>query len=131
MTGLVITIGFIIFCFYMARKAYKRQKELKGKLTIHEEAPNLSDYQKMQFNFNMSGAPAPSTSTGKLRQVPEGWVINSGMPFELTILDCTKELAQRIKELCEDGYYKAEKEMLVLFATHNIKVKEIEEYKQK
>lgn len=131
MSGLIITLGFIIFCFYMARKTYKRQKEQKGKLTIPDENPNLSDYKKVQFNFDMSEQPTPPKATGDLRKVSEGWVINSGMPFELTILDCTKELAQRIKELCEDGYYKAEKEMLVLFATHNIKVKEIEEYKQK
>lgn len=131
MTGLIITLGFIIFCFYMARKTYKRQKEQKGKLTIPDENPNLSDYKKVQFNFDMSEQTAPPKATGELRKVSEGWVINSGMPFELTILDCSKELAQRIKELCEDGYYKAEKEMLVLFATHNIKVKEIEEYKQK
>ncbi|MBR1834270.1 MAG: hypothetical protein IJ785_02000 [Bacteroidales bacterium] len=131
MTGLIITLGFVIFCFYMARKTYKRQKEQKGKLTIPGENPNLSDYKKVQFNFDMSEQTAPPKATGELRKVSEGWVINSGMPFELTILDCTKELAQRIKELCEDGYYKAEKEMLVLFATHNIKVKEIEEYKQK
>jgi len=131
MTGLIITLGFIIFCFYMARKTYKRQKEQKGKLTIPDENPNLSDYKKVQFNFDMSEQTAHPKATGELQKVSEGWVINSGMPFELTILDCTKELAQRIKELCEDGYYKAEKEMLVLFATHNIKVKEIEEYKQK
>ena len=131
MTGLVITLGFIIFCFYMARKTYKRQKEQKGKLTIPNETLNLLNYKKVQSNFDKSERSAPKKNTGALRKVSEGWVINSGMPFELTILDCTKELAQRIKELCEDGYYKAEKEMLVLFATHNIKVKEIEEYKQK
>ena len=107
MSGLIITLGFIIFCFYMARKTYKRQKEQKGKLTIPDENPNLSDYKKVQFNFDMSEQPTPPKATGDLRKVSEGWVINSGMPFELTILDCTKELAQRIKELCEDGYYKA------------------------
>ena len=54
MTGLIITLGFIIFCFYMVRKTYKRQKEQKGKLTIPDENPNLSDYKKVQFNFDMS-----------------------------------------------------------------------------
>lgn len=130
-TGLIILFGFIVFCFYMARKTHKRQKEQKGKLTPSEEKQNLADFPIVQFNFDMSESPAPKKATGALRKVPDGWVINSGMPFELTILDCTQELAQRIKDLCEEGYYKAEKEMLVLFATYNIKVKEIEEYKQK
>lgn len=130
-TGLIIVLGFIIFCFYMAHKTYKRQKEQKEKLTLSEERPNLTDFPKVQFNFDMSESSVPKKATGVMRKVADGWVINAGMPFELTILDCTKELAQKIKELCEEGYYKAEKEMLALFATHNIKIKEIEEYKQK
>lgn len=130
-TGLVILLGFIVFCFYMAHKTHKRQQKQKGKPTQIAESPNLSDIQKMKFNFDISEHDTQKKPTGGLRKVPYGWVINAGMPFELTILDCSQELAQRIKDLCEEGYYKAEKEMLVLFAIHNIKVKEIEEYKQK
>lgn len=115
----------------MAHKTYKRQKEQKRKHTTIEESINLIDFQKTQFNFKVSEEHTTEKVVGGLRKVQEGWVINSGMPFELTILDCTKELAQRVKDLCEKGYYNAEKEMLELFATYNIKIKEIEEYKQK
>lgn len=129
--SLIIIVGFVIFCIYMAHKTYKRQKEQKRKHTTIEESINLIDFQKTQFNFKVSEEHTTEKVVGGLRKVQEGWVINSGMPFELTILDCTKELAQRVKDLCEKGYYNAEKEMLELFATYNIKIKEIEEYKQK
>lgn len=126
-TALLIIIGFIIF-YFLITKYQKKQYHYRNS-TI--DCYNYKNSQKVQFDFNIHKEPSSSNTISILKKVPDGWVINSGVPFELTILNCTRELAQRVKELCEDDYYKSEKELLMLFATYNIKIKEIEEYKQK
>lgn len=126
---LLIIMGFIVF--YFLRHA-KKTKNIRNNNNYHESTmTDSNNSSKIQIDFNMSQKPFSSDTTSILRKVSDGWVINSGNPFELTILNCSQELAQKVKDLCEEGYYKAEKELLILFATYNIKVKEIEEYKQK
>lgn len=84
------------------------------------------------INLNLSTVPNEEEKYHEpIKQIDNGWVINPGCPFELTIMDCDYETAQRIRELCDQGGYQADKELLSLFATKNIKIKEIEEYKKK
>ena len=130
-TTFLIIMGIIGFCLFMAHKTSKSRGKQEE---AHEPINDRYEYEapsNVQFDFNVPEEHSSGESTSELRKVPDGWVINYGVPFELTVLNCTRELAQRVKELCEEGYYKAEQELLMLFATYNIKIKEIEEYKQK
>lgn len=126
----VLIIVFIVFCLYIAGKKIEAQK--KNSFQKYEiEGSDHNTFPNVMFDFNISKEQSPSSVKSVLREAQNGWVLNSGVPFELTILNCSQELAQRIKDLCEEESYKAEQELLMLFATYNIKVKEIEEYKQK
>lgn len=70
-----------------------------------------------------------------VRQINEGtWVLNPEAPFELTVLSEDQKLVQEIRELLEDNrirYFRKEARLIALFTTHQIRIKEIEEYKKK
>lgn len=126
----VLIIGFIVFCLYIGKKIEAQKKDPFQKSGM--DGSDHSTFPNVMFDSNLSKEQSPSSTKSVLRATLNGWVLNSGVPFELTILNCSRELAQRIKDLCEEEYsYKAEQELLRLFAIYNIKIKEIEEYKQK
>lgn len=126
----VLIIGFIVFCLYIGKKIEAQKKDPFQKSGM--DGSDHSTFPNVMFDSNLSKEQSPSSTKSVLRATLNGWVLNSGVPFELTILNCSRELAQRIKYLCEEEYsYKAEQELLRLFAIYNIKIKEIEEYKQK
>lgn len=126
----VLIIGFIVFCLYIGKKIEAQKKDPFQKSGM--DGSDHSTFPNVIFDSNLSKEQSPSSTKSVLRATLNGWVLNSGVPFELTILNCSRELAQRIKDLCEEEYsYKAEQELLRLFAIYNIKIKEIEEYKQK
>lgn len=126
----VLIIGFIVFCLYIGKKIEAQKKDPFQKSGM--DGSDHSTFPNVMFDSNLSKEQSPSSTKSVLRATLNGWVLNSGVPFELTILNCSRELTQRIKDLCEEEYsYKAEQELLRLFAIYNIKIKEIEEYKQK
>ncbi|MBX3045084.1 MAG: hypothetical protein KIT33_15980 [Candidatus Kapabacteria bacterium] len=63
-----------------------------------------------------------------------GWVVNSGASFSITVLHPEKNIALSVKEILENkSIYFGEKrrKLIHLFAAKNIKIKEIEDYKRK
>lgn len=82
-------------------------------------------------------APRPATSNNEretysapIQKTPDGWILNPDTPFELTVLNATKDIAQTIREICDSGYnHNAEQQLLSVFVSNNISIKEIEEYK--
>lgn len=66
-----------------------------------------------------------------IKRVADGWIINPKCPFELTVMDSDFETASIIRRICNESGWKAEHELLALFATKNIRIKEIEAYKKK
>lgn len=74
--------------------------------------------------------PTPQRAEA-VKQVADGWVINPGTPFELTVLGCDLKTASLVRDLCNKNDGQAEHELLSLFATNNIRIKEIEAYKKK
>jgi hypothetical protein len=61
------------------------------------------------------------------------WIINPETPFVLTVLTKDKNLAQQIRDIVDEDNndYKKDEKLAALLAEHNIKIKEIEEYKTK
>jgi hypothetical protein len=60
------------------------------------------------------------------------WILNPGAPFELTVMNTSRQIAQEIRTLLDsdDIRYRPDK-FTGLFAVYNLKIKEIEEYKNK
>jgi hypothetical protein len=61
------------------------------------------------------------------------WVLNPETPFVLTVMTTDKKMAQQIREIIDvDNYdYRRDEKIAAIFAEHNVKIKEIEEYKSK
>lgn len=102
-----------------------------NKKSVPEKVPIPSSGISISVSTEPTKPKEDDTYHEPIKQVADGWVINPGCPFELTVLDCDFETAQRIREKCDQGSHRADKELLSLFATKNIKIKEIEEYKKK
>ena len=62
------------------------------------------------------------------------WILNPSAPFELTVMNKDRFVVQKIRNLLDDNeissYLKHHK-LISFFAEHNLKIKEIEEYKNK
>lgn len=64
----------------------------------------------------------------------KSWILNPGTPFELTVINADENEAVEIRSLLENKeipYRKKEENLISLFASRNLKIKEIEEYKNK
>lgn len=61
------------------------------------------------------------------------WTLNPNAPFELSLINADGNLAEQIKGLLDgDNYnYDIQQKLVAIFAEHNIKVKQIEDYKDK
>ena len=61
------------------------------------------------------------------------WILNPETPFILTAMTTDKSMAQQIRDIVDEDNndYKKDEKLAALFAEHNVKIKEIEEYKNK
>ncbi|MBR1769363.1 MAG: hypothetical protein IJ748_02800 [Bacteroidales bacterium] len=116
MTALLILL--IIVCFIIYRK--RKKEKIKPIITIETDNPVVNFVDK-----------TTARASKIIRKSNNGWVINPGMPFELTVSGVDYDKAFRVHQLCEQNDWKANQELLGLFATFNIKVAEIEAYKNK
>ncbi|MBR3946190.1 MAG: hypothetical protein IKJ56_03710 [Bacteroidales bacterium] len=120
MIAFIIVLLIAIFFLLGISKA-KRKKEKKAdpvsalKLDVSVSTNSIED----------------ETYNEPIKQVANGWVINPRCPFELTVMNCDFETASLIRRMCDERGWKAEHELLALFATQNIRIKEIEAYKKK
>jgi len=67
------------------------------------------------------------------KDVNGNWILNPGTSFNLTLIGATKEVANQIRSILDEGYVNTEKRDLIisLFAKHNLQIQEIEAYKNK
>lgn len=77
----------------------------------------------------------PEPKFNPMSQDDDGnWILNPGAPFELTVLSTEKELVQQIRDLLDNDEirdYRKDDKLAALFAERNVRIKEIEEYKDK
>lgn len=62
------------------------------------------------------------------------WILNPEAPFRLTLLNADKKIADQIRNLLDDEEikdYRKDDKLIAIFAEHNLKIKEIEDYKIK
>lgn len=116
----IIVIAFVVFAFMQAGKKMKKTNSPVSK-NVH--IPVTISYD--------SNTCESETYSKPIQKSVDGWILNPGTPFELTVLHTTKDIAQSIREICDNNNYSAERQLLSIFASNNISIKEIEEYKDK
>lgn len=121
MTAFII-IAVLVSIFFFIRY-------FQGKKKIESSKESLSS---PSIDITLTSIPDESQDYHEpIKQANGGWVINPGTPFELTVLDCNFETASLVRDLCNKNDSQASHELLALFATNNIRIKEIEAYKHK
>lgn len=118
---IISIIGFIIYIFSRSPKKVKEPIEIPLDITIATSIGGNSNYSPKMSN------PIEQDSHGN-------WILNPGAPFELTVLSQDKKLVKELRDLLDDNeiqYYRKESNLIALFAENNLKIKEIEEYKNK
>lgn len=123
MAALIICL--LIVCFFIYRK-YKKQKKSINDASAKDNSQNNRAEQPGDAKTDQRGV-----FSGKIKQVEDGWVINPGMPFELTVMNCYQDTAMKVRDLCESTDREAGWKLLDIFASENLKIKEIEDYKKK
>lgn len=116
----IIVIAFVVFAFVQAGKKMKKTNSPVSK-NVHIP---------VSINFD-SNTCESETYSKPIQETVDGWILNPGTPFELTVLHATKDIAQTIREICDSNNYGAERQLLPIFVSNNITIKEIEEYKDK
>ncbi len=115
-------VGFIIFVILVVLIVVSVKKKGKTKHVAERRGTNTPytiEYESVAYST-------------PIRETADGWCLNPGTPFELTVLHVTKDIAQIIRELCDSGYNRdSERQLLSVFVSNNITIKEIEEYKNK
>lgn len=150
MSAFIFCILISFGCFYLYQKqkkkrisdSKKREEEIVTETTnkvIEQVINNLEVKLNEQINYNDSFSSLNENAEQIKEIVPvvkiseEEYLINQGSIFELHLQHCTKELAEKIKELLEIDIWdqKKSQEIVAIFAEHNLIVKEVEEYKNK
>ena len=123
MIAFIIVLLIVIF-FLLGISMAKKKKENKE--------PKVAPTYTSKINISDSAEYIEDeTYNEPIKQVTNGWIINPKCPFELTVMDCDFETASTIRKLCNESDWKAKHELLALFATKNIRIKEIDAYKKK
>lgn len=117
----IIVIVFVVFAFVQAGKKMKKTNSPVSK-NVH--IPVTISYD--------SNTCESETYSKPIQKSVDGWILNPGTPFELTVTHATKDIAQSIRDICDGGYdYNAERQLLSIFVSNNITINEIENYKDK
>jgi hypothetical protein len=126
--------GFSIFIFLLgAIPSYFIIKSFNIKIKKQTEIPFEI---KITASYNSNEPSCPEKiKFPSIRQDEVGnWILNPTAPFELTIMNSDINISQQIRDLLDNDEmreYIKENKIVALFAEHNIKVKEIEDYKKK
>lgn len=116
MVGLIIFVTLVVLIVVSVKK--------KGKTKHVTELKSINTPYTTEYGSATYSTPIQETT--------DGWCLNPGTPFELTVLHVTKDIAQTIREICDNGYNRdSERQLLSVFVSNNITIKEIEEYKSK
>lgn len=118
--GLIFLISILIFIIVTQTRSKDKSIDTPKSITISVSDPIV----------------ITRTTTGKvfppIKVTDKGDVIlNPSAPFELTLQNATFDIAMQIREILDSADFEKEEKIVELFAKHNLKVKEIEEYKDK
>lgn len=70
--------------------------------------------------------------SNSIKHTSDGWCLNPGTSFELTVLHTTENIAQSIRDICDnESCDERESQLFYVLASNNIVIKEIEEYIEK
>jgi hypothetical protein len=129
----LITILVVGFIFYIIVKSSTKSTK---KSTY--QTPNKVDFPfeiKVKTSFGSDGSFENEEKFGPIKQLENNnWILNPGAPFELTVLNADKNTAQKIRSILDNEEipdYRKDDMLLGIFASHNLMIKEIEEYKKK
>jgi hypothetical protein len=124
----LITIIIIAFVIYFIYKAAKPKEK-----TNHSEA--LFDIKITTSRGGLSNSEIELEKFPPIEQDKNSyWILNPGAPFELTLMTKDKDLALEVRELLDSEDqrdYKKKDYFVEMFAVNNLKIKEVEEYKEK
>lgn len=117
-----IIIAVLVSIFFFIRYFQGKKKNESSKVPL--STPSI--------DITVTSVPDESQDYQEpIKQANGGWIINPGTPFELTVINCDLETASLVRDLCNKNDSQARHELLAMFATNNIRVKEIEAYKHK
>lgn len=119
-TFIIITVLVAIFFLFVITKGKKKEETKENSVSMPYVDVSVSTEPDENETYNEP-----------IKQANGGWVINPGTPFELTVINCDLETASLVRDLCNKNDSRARHELLAMFATNNIRVKEIEAYKHK
>ncbi len=125
--GIVITILLIGLIIYSVAKSSS-----KSTLTSSKKIPfEITVSTSVNSGFSSS----TSEKFNPIKQNLEGyWILNPESPFELTVLSTDKILANKVRKLLDDDQLRENQRterLLELVIEFRLKIKEIEEYKNK
>jgi hypothetical protein len=133
MTVLLIIVSIIIVLGLIGKVT---SKSTKNRTSI----PNTTNQPHLDIRITSTSSDTNSTqnqatTSPPIRQDNNGfWILNPSTPFELTVMTKAKNIAQTIRKILDDSDLsdsKKQDKLLAMYATYNIKIKEIEEYKAK
>ncbi len=123
-TIIVIVIGFVA---YLILKPSKNNDDTVNVNQLEKLVSTLEDDNDL-VTVNKSAKFAP------IKQDKGGnWILNPNASFKLTLMNADESIASTIREILDKNISDSQKKYKIypLFAEHNIKVKEIENYKKK
>lgn len=109
----------------------KQLQDFKANLHEPQNLKNLSTQENVISFENEKNLPVKRRDITK---DSNGFILNPKQQFKLTLLNCDEQIAKEVILLLnnEDLYdYKKRDQLVSLFATYNLTIKEIEEYKNK
>jgi hypothetical protein len=132
----LMTVFFVIdgLLYIVIQRANNKINELIKIPIIKSATTILTNNQIPKISFspqNTSIIPEPQHSIGGKET---DFIFNPGAPFELRLLNADKEVFLKIRKILSDltlNDYNKVPQIVGFFAEHNLKVKEVEDYKIK
>lgn len=123
-TFIIIAVLVALFFLFVITKGKKEEETKENSVSMPYVDVSVSTEPDENETYNEP-----------IKQVSDGWVINPGCPFELTVIGCDSDIASQLRALCDQsthgGYYRVKDALFKLFVENRIRIKEIEEYKNK
>lgn len=124
----------VIFFIFLIIKSNKN-KAKKTKISRYKNLNQESEKPKFKIEVTTSSSTNGDFKYPSIKKNNcEDWTLNPNASFQLTLQNCNHNIAREVRSLLDDdeiyGNRKVDK-LVGLFTKHNIKVKEIEDYKSK
>jgi hypothetical protein len=132
--GTFITLLVIGLIIYLIVKASSKSTDKQSQQQITKKT-ELPIEIKVTTSYSSGYSSQDQNKFYSIKQDKDGnWILNPGAPLELTALSKNKELVLQVRDLLDNDEirdYRKDDKLIAIFAEHNLKIKEIEEYKNK